>query len=73
MTRLLQINRDNLKWAGRMALILVLVAVTDGLVGMLARKPLPWVAIIPGFGLLLTYFFVLLPIMRDEEPAGPKV
>ena len=66
-----QINRQNLKWAIRMALILVLVAAADGLFVFFARKPLPWVAVIPALIPLLTGVFVILPMIRAEKPAPP--
>jgi heme A synthase len=71
----MQINRQNLKWLGRMALILVLVSVADGLVGAFARKPLPWVAVIPALIPVLTAVFVIIPLMtemKEEKAASPN-
>jgi hypothetical protein len=67
----LQINRQNLKWYGRMGLIVVLVALAEGLVGVFARKPFPWVAVIPCLIPLLSAIFVIIPMMREEKPAPP--
>jgi hypothetical protein len=69
----MQINRQNLKWAGRMMLIILLVAVADGLVGAFARKPLPWVAVIPALIPVLTCVFVVLPIIRADKSVPPGV
>jgi hypothetical protein len=71
--RLLQINRQNLKWLVRMMLILLLVGVAEILVVLFVRKPLPWVALIPALIPVLTSFFVILPITRAEKPAPPSV
>lgn len=62
----MKINRDNVKWAARMASILLVVAVAEALVGMFARKPLPWVAIIPALLPLLVSVFVILPMIRKK-------
>lgn len=70
--QLLQINRQNLKWAVRMALIILLVALADARFVFFARKPLPWAAVIPALIPLLTGFFVILPMMRAEKPAHPS-
>ncbi len=67
----MQINRQNLKRAIRMALILVLVAAVDGLFVFYARKPLPWAAVIPALIPLLTGIFVILPMIRAEKPVAP--
>ncbi len=63
----MKINRDNVKWAARMASILLVVAVADGLVGGFMRRPFPWVAIIPGFMPLLVCVFVIIPMIRAEK------
>ncbi len=73
MTKLSQLNPQNLKWLGRMALIIVVVMLADGLVGEFARKPLPWVGIIPGLIPLLTSVFVLYPMMKAEKDNAPGV
>jgi hypothetical protein len=67
MTRFSNLDRQNLKWAGRMALILVLTAVAEGLVGAFAKKPFPWVGIIPALMPLLACFFVIFPMIRAEK------
>ena len=69
----MQINRQNLKWLGRMMLILLLVVVADGLVVQFVRRPLPWVAIISALIPLLTVFFVTIPLTRAEKPIPPSV
>jgi hypothetical protein len=68
----LKINRDNLKWAAKMALILLLAAVADGLVVEFVRKPIPWVEAISGSLPLLTAVFVILPMMRNEKGSQPN-
>jgi hypothetical protein len=70
---LLQINRDNVKWALRMGLILVLVAVADGLVVAYARKPFPWDVLIPCALPVLMSIFVLIPMMKAEKSAPPSI
>jgi hypothetical protein len=45
--RFMRINRENLKWLGRMMLILLLVGVAEILVVLFVPKPLPSVALIP--------------------------
>jgi hypothetical protein len=54
-----------------MGLIVVLVALAEGLVGVFARKPFPWVAVIPCLIPLLSAIFVIIPMMREEKPAPP--
>jgi hypothetical protein len=61
------INRDNVKWAVRMAVILVIVALADGLVGAFASKPFPWVVVIPATMPLLASIFVIFPMLRAEK------
>jgi hypothetical protein len=65
-------NRQNLKWAIRMALILVLVALADGLFVFFAPKPLPWAAVIPALIPVLTSIFVIIPMIRAEKPTPPS-
>ena len=69
----MRINRQNLKWLGRMMLILLLVGVAEILVVLFAPRPLPWVAIIPVLIPLLMTFLIILPMARDEKPAPPSV
>jgi uncharacterized membrane protein len=68
----MRINRQNLKWLGRMMLILLLVGVGEILVVLFAPQPLPWVALIPVLIPLLTTFFIILPMARDEKPSRPN-
>jgi uncharacterized membrane protein len=71
--RLLKINRENLKWLGRMMLIFLVVGVAEILVVLFVPKPLPWVALIPVLIPLLTSFLIILPMARAEKPAPPSV
>jgi hypothetical protein len=64
-----QINRQNVKWAGRMAAILVLVAAAEVPIVLFTRKPLPWLAVIPGLIPILTAVFVIRPMMTAEKSA----
>jgi hypothetical protein len=65
----MRINRQNLKWLGRMMLILLVVGVAEVLVVLLVPKPLPWVALIPTLIPLLTTLLIILPMARAEKPA----
>jgi uncharacterized membrane protein len=69
----MRINRENLKWVGRMMLILLLVGVAEILVVLFVPKPLPWVALIPVLVPLLTTVLIILPMARAEKPAPPSV
>ncbi len=69
----MRINRENLKWCGRMMLILLLVAVAEILVVLFVPKPLPWVALIPALIPPLTTVLIILPMARAEKPAPPSV
>jgi hypothetical protein len=69
----MQINRQNLKWAVRMMLILLLVGVAEILVVLFVPRPLPWVALIPVIIPLLTAVLVILPMTRAEKPTPPSV
>ena len=74
----MQINRDNLKWARRMALILVVVALAEGLVAFFARKPLPLAAVIPAAIPLFVAVFIIVPMKLDgklgnDKPAPPRL
>jgi uncharacterized membrane protein len=69
----LQINRENVKWLGRMMLILLLVGLAEVLVVLFVPKPLPWVALIPVLIPVLTSFFIVLPMARAEKPGPPGV
>ncbi|MGA3048119.1 MAG: hypothetical protein ABSD67_15915 [Terracidiphilus sp.] len=69
---LVQISRDNLKWAGRAALILVLVAATDCLAVAFVRRPPVWY-LIPALLPLLICVFVVVPLAtRAGKPADPN-
>ncbi len=67
----MQINRDNLKWAGRMALILLLVAAADCLIVQFVRKPMPWVALLTMLIPTLTVFFIILPMNKVNKTSPP--
>ena len=69
----MRINRENLKWLGRMMLILLLVGVAEILVVLFVPKPLPWVALIPVLIPLLTTFFIIVPMAEAEKPGPPSV
>jgi hypothetical protein len=71
--RLLQINRQNLKWTGRTASILILVAAADALAVYFVRKPILWAVSIPALIPVLTALFVIIPIMKAEKSASPSV
>ena len=73
----MQLNRDNLKWAVRMGLILVLVTAADALVVAFARKPLPLAAVIPAAIPLFVAVFIIIPMILDgklgnDKPAPPR-
>jgi hypothetical protein len=70
---LLQINRQNLKWLGRMMLILLLVGLAEVLVVLFVPRPLPWVALIPALIPVLTCFLIILPMTKAEKPTPPSV
>ena len=67
----MRINRQNVKWAGRMAAILVLVVAAVVPIVLFTRKPLPWVAVIPALIPILTAVFVIIPMMTTEKSAHP--
>jgi hypothetical protein len=69
--RLLQTNRENLKWLVRMALILLLVGVAEILVVLFVPRPLLWVVLIPVLIPLLTSFLITLP-MAGAEKTSPS-
>lgn len=69
----MQINRQNLKWVVRMMLILLLVAVADGLVVLFVRKPFPWTVLIPALLPVLMCVFVILPMTRAEKHTPPSI
>jgi hypothetical protein len=50
-----------------MVVIVLLVGLADALVVEFTRRPLPWAVIIPALIPLLTAFFVIIPMMRDEK------
>lgn len=63
----MKINRDNMKWAARFMLVVLLAGVADVLVVMFAQRPMPWAAIIPALTPLLVATFVILPMNRAEK------
>ncbi len=63
----MQVNRQNLKWFGRMLAILLLVCGADALVAMFVRRPLPWIAVISFLLPLLLTVFVMTPMIRAEK------
>lgn len=67
----MQVNRQNLKWIGRMALILVLVAAAEALVSLFVHRPFAWY-LIPALLPLLTCVCVILPMIRAKKPAPPS-
>jgi hypothetical protein len=69
----MQINRQNLKWLGRMMLILLLVGAAEILVVLFVPRPLPWVALSPVLIPLLTTFLIILPMAKAEKHAPPGV
>ena len=71
-TKFSQINRQNLKWLGRMALILVMVAAAECLVGFLVRKPLPWAVLVAAALPVLLMMFVTQPLLRAEKTEAEK-
>jgi len=69
----MQINRDNLKWSGRMMLILLLVGAAEILVVLFVPKPLPWVAVIPVLIPVLTSLLIIFPMAKAEKSGPPSV
>jgi hypothetical protein len=63
----MKIIRGNLKWAARFAAILVAAFLADSLVVIFARRPLPWVAIIPGLIPVFVSLFVIIPMIRAQK------
>jgi hypothetical protein len=68
----MRINRQNLKWLGRMMLILLLVALAEILVMLFVPRPLPWVTLIPVLIPLLTTVFIILPMAKAEKTVPPR-
>ncbi len=62
-----QINRQNLRWLGRTALILIAVATAECLVASLVRKPLPWTVMVAATLPVLLMVFVTSPLLRAEK------
>jgi hypothetical protein len=56
-----------------MMLILLLVVGGEILVALFLPRPLPWVALIPVLIPVLTTFLIILPMVRAEKPAPPRV
>jgi len=57
-----------MRWALRMAAVLLAAALADGLVVMLAPRPLPWAVMIPALIPLLTAVFVIIPMLNAKKP-----
>jgi hypothetical protein len=60
----MKIHSDNMKWALRMAAILVVGALVEALVVWFAARPLPWAVVIPATIPLLTAIFVIIPFLK---------
>jgi hypothetical protein len=63
----MKIHPDNMKWALRMAAILVGVTLLDALVVLFVDRPLLWAAVIPGLIPLLTAIFVIIPFINATK------
>ena len=63
----MQINRQNVKWAVRLMLVVLLVGGMDVLVAIFARRPFPLTAIIPALTPMLVVVFIVLPMTRAEK------
>ena len=63
----MKINRQNVKWAVRLMLVVLLVGGTDVLVAIFARRPSPLTAIIPALTPMLVVVFIVLPMTRAEK------
>ena len=63
----MKINRQNVKWAVRLMLIILLVGGTDVLVAIFARRPFPLAAIIPALTPMFVVVFIVLPMTRAEK------
>lgn len=63
----MKIHPDNMRWAWRMAAILVTVCLLDVLVVAFTAHPLPWAAVIPGLIPLLTGIFVIIPYINATK------
>jgi hypothetical protein len=70
---LLQINRRNLKYAGTIMLLVLLIGVADSLIVLFARRPFPWVVLVSAIFPVLVAIFVILPMTKDEKPTPPSV
>jgi hypothetical protein len=64
---MMQINRQNVKWAVRLMLVILLVGGTDVLVAIFARRPLPWTGIVSALTPMLVVVFIVLPMTRAEK------
>jgi hypothetical protein len=63
----MQVNRQNLKWAAKMASILLLACLADVLVVEFVHRPLPWVVVISGLIPLLGFLLVTIPMIKAEK------
>jgi hypothetical protein len=64
---MMKINRQNVKWAVRFMLIILLVSGMDVMVAIFARRPFPLAAIIPALTPMLVVVFIILPMTRAEK------
>ncbi len=58
-------NRSNIKWLGRLALILILTGGLDCLVVWLVPHPRPWVIAISFLAPTLNAFWVIAPMQKE--------
>jgi hypothetical protein len=54
-------------WLIPAVLVLLVTVVVDGVVVCFVQRPLLWATVIPGTLPLSMWFFVALPILRDEK------
>ena len=64
---MVKINRQNLKWVLRIALIVALVAGADALVVLFVSRPFPWTVFIPASLPILMSIFVIIPSVKAEK------
>jgi hypothetical protein len=65
----MQINRDNLKWAGILAALLLLVGCAYGLSALPTDRLFAWY-LIPALLPALICIFVVIPLVRAEQRKG---
>jgi len=54
-------------WSMRAALVMVITALADGVVGWFATNPFPWVVLIPGTLPLSMLVFVARPVLKQAQ------